>query len=129
MRHFTNILLIILGIIIMSCSSEMKQEDNFKYITEQFADLRIQRYQVPGFDDLNLQQKLLSYYLYQAALSGRDIIYDQNYKHNLCIRRTLEAIVNISHIQSAYGFQMVYIIIMVIKNFFRNFQPNILKNW
>jgi len=94
MRHFRNILYIILGIIAMSCSSEKKQApDNFKYSTEQFADLRIQRYQVPGFDELTLKQKQLAYYLYQAALSGRDMIYDQNYKHNLYIRRTLEAII------------------------------------
>ncbi|MFA7227840.1 MAG: dihydrofolate reductase [Melioribacteraceae bacterium] len=94
MRQLRNILYITLGIITMSCSSEKKIEpDNFKYFTESFADLRIQRYQVPGFDELSLQQKQLAYYLYQAALSGRDIIYDQNYKHNLYIRRTLEAVV------------------------------------
>lgn len=94
MRYIKNILFITLGIIAMSCSSEKKKEpDNFKYFSEQFADLRIQRYQVPGFDELTLQQKQLAYYLYQAALSGRDMIYDQNYKHNLYIRRTLEAIV------------------------------------
>ncbi|MFA1770335.1 dipeptidyl peptidase 3 [Rufibacter glacialis] len=66
---------------------------DFKYVTEQFADLRILRYQVPGFDNLTAKQKELLYYLYEAALSGRDIIYDQNYKHNLRIRRTLDAIV------------------------------------
>ncbi len=94
MRHIRNILYIILGIITMSCSTEKKQEpDNFKYSTEQFADLRIQRYQVPGFDELTPKQKQLAYYLYQAALSGRDMIYDQNYKHNLYIRRTLEGII------------------------------------
>ncbi|MEW6508320.1 MAG: dihydrofolate reductase [Bacteroidota bacterium] len=80
------------GLIIMNCSTEQKQDD-FKYVTEQFADLRIQRYKVPGFEDLTLRQKTLLYYLYQAALSGRDIIWDQNYKHNLYIRRTLEGIV------------------------------------
>jgi len=72
--------------------SEM-ENDNFKYQTEQFADLAILRYQVPGFDELSLKQKELAYYLYQAALSGRDIFYDQNYKHNLLIRKTLEGIV------------------------------------
>ena len=76
----------------MSCSSEQKQ-DNFKYVTEQFADLRIQRYKVNGFDDLTLKQKKLVYYLYKAALSGRDIFYDQNYKNNLYVRRTLEGII------------------------------------
>ena len=67
--------------------------DNFKYQAEQFADIAILRYQVPGFSELSLKQKKLAYYLYQAALSGRDIFYDQNYKYNLLIRRTLEAIV------------------------------------
>ncbi len=67
---------------------------NFKYKTEQFADIKILRYKVPGFENLLLKQKKLLYYLYQAALSGRDILWDQNYKHNLCIRRTLENIVN-----------------------------------
>jgi dipeptidyl-peptidase-3 len=65
----------------------------FKWQIDQFADLRILRYQVPGFDDLPLTQKELIYYLGQAALCGRDIITDQNYKHNLTIRRTLDAIV------------------------------------
>lgn len=59
-----------------------------------FADLEILRYDVSGFDALSLQQKKLAYYLYQAALSGRDIIYDQRGKDNLTIRKTLEAIFN-----------------------------------
>ncbi|MFQ5630542.1 MAG: dihydrofolate reductase, partial [bacterium] len=70
------------------------KDANFKVIADQFADLRVLRYQAPGFDELSLQQKKLVYYLYQAALSGRDIIYDQNYKHNLLVRRTIEAIVH-----------------------------------
>ncbi len=65
----------------------------FKWQVDQFADLRILRYQVPGFDNLPLAQKELIYYLGQAALCGRDIITDQNYKHNLMIRKTLDAIV------------------------------------
>ncbi len=68
--------------------------DNFEYLTEQFADLKILRYQVPGFEDLSLKQKEMLYYLYEAALSGRDIMYDQNYKYNLAVRRTLENIIN-----------------------------------
>ena len=70
-----------------------KKDDQFKYSAEKFADLEILRYKVPGFNELSLKDKQLVYYLYQAALSGRDIFYDQNYKHNLEIRRTLEAIV------------------------------------
>lgn len=66
---------------------------NFKVQTEQFADIKILRYQVPGFEELSLQHKTLLYYLYEAALSGRDMIYDQNYKHNLLIRNLLENIV------------------------------------
>lgn len=64
----------------------------FKVLTEQFADIRILRYHVPGFDHLPLQSRELLYYLHEAALWGRDIIYDQNYKHNLLIRHTLERI-------------------------------------
>lgn len=68
--------------------------DEFLYKTEQFADLKIIRYQIPGFEELDLNQKKMLYFLYEAAISGRDIIYDQNYKHNLVVRRTLEAVWN-----------------------------------
>ncbi|MBD3637278.1 MAG: dihydrofolate reductase [Crocinitomicaceae bacterium] len=57
-----------------------------------FADLQILQYEIPGFDKLSLQQKKLVYYLYEAGLSGRDIIWDQNYRHNLAIRNALENI-------------------------------------
>lgn len=66
--------------------------DNFKYTVEQFADLQILRYRVPGFEDLSLKQKELVYYLTEAALQGRDILFDQNGKYNLTIRRMLEAV-------------------------------------
>ncbi|MBC8071662.1 MAG: dihydrofolate reductase [Deltaproteobacteria bacterium] len=65
----------------------------FEVQTEQFADIRVLRYQVPGFSELPVQQKKLVYYLAQAALSGRDIVWDQHYRHNLLVRRTLEALV------------------------------------
>jgi dipeptidyl-peptidase-3 len=64
----------------------------FRWITEQFADAKILRYKVPGFEKLPLKQKELIYYLSQATLAGRDITYDQNCKYNLLIRKTLEAI-------------------------------------
>ncbi|MBN2486348.1 MAG: dihydrofolate reductase [Bacteroidales bacterium] len=64
----------------------------FNFVVEQFADLRILRYQVPGFEDLSLNQKKLIYYLSQAALCGRDILYDQNGEFNLLVRRALENI-------------------------------------
>ncbi|MBN1158224.1 MAG: dihydrofolate reductase [Bacteroidales bacterium] len=73
-------------------SSEASSSEDFDFFVEQFADLKIMRYKVPGFEDLSLNQKRLVYYLSQAALCGRDIIYDQNGKYNLAIRRTLETI-------------------------------------
>ena len=72
--------------------SKTESGTDFKFLVEQFADLKIMRYQVPGFESLNLEQKKLVYYLSQAALCGRDIIFDQNGKYNLAIRRTLENI-------------------------------------
>ncbi len=69
-----------------------KQESKFDYTVDQFYDLEILRYQVPGFEELSVQEKVLLYYLSEAALQGRDILADQNCKYNLCIRRTLEAI-------------------------------------
>ena len=69
-----------------------KPENEFKFLVEQFADLKIMRYQVPGFENLTLKQKELVYYLSQAAICGRDILFDQNGKYNLAIRRTLENI-------------------------------------
>ena len=59
---------------------------------DRFADLQVLQYKVPGFDKLTDQQKELVYYLSEAALSGRDILYAQNYEHNIQIRRTLEQI-------------------------------------
>jgi dipeptidyl-peptidase-3 len=66
--------------------------DSFKWQTDQFGDARILRYKVPGWEQLTLQQKKLAYYLTMAGLSGRDIMWDQNYKYNLVIRRALEKI-------------------------------------
>jgi dipeptidyl-peptidase-3 len=65
----------------------------FDVHVDRFGDIEVLRYQVPGFDELPLQQKKLAYYLSQAALAGRDILYDQNYRHNLRIRKLLAAIV------------------------------------
>jgi len=73
-------------------ASEAKTDEDFQTLTEQFADLKILRYQIPAWEELSLQQKKLTYYLVQAGLAGRDMMYDQNYRHNLKIRRTLENI-------------------------------------
>ena len=67
-------------------------DDNFSYSVDKFADLQILRYKVQGFDSLTLKQKELIYYLSEAALHGRDILFDQNGKYNLKIRRMLEAV-------------------------------------
>jgi len=80
-----------------SCKNDHKTKagensSNFEVECDRFADLQVLRYEIPGFNELTSQQKELAYYLYEAANSGRDIIYDQNNKHNLTIRRTLETI-------------------------------------
>lgn len=70
----------------------MSMSENFNYIVEQFADLQLLRYRVAGFENLSLWQKELIYYLSEAALEGRDILFDQNGKYNLQIRKLLEAV-------------------------------------
>lgn len=67
-------------------------QGDFNYVVDQFADLQILRYQVPGFESLSLKQKQLLYHLSEAALMGRDILFDQNCRYNLLVRHTLEAI-------------------------------------
>ncbi len=74
-------------------NTEAPKTDDFVWQTETFADKKMIRYQVPGFDKLSLNQKKLVYYLVQAGLAGRDIIYDQNYRYNLPIRQALDRIV------------------------------------
>ena len=73
---------------------DAKPTEEFKYEADRFADVQMLRYEVTGFKDLTVKQKELAYYLYEAALSGRDIIWDQKYKNNLIVRRTIEAIWN-----------------------------------
>jgi dipeptidyl-peptidase-3 len=102
--------LVTMSLIFSACnqspSKEVKPEE-FKFLLEQFADLKIMRYQVPGFDSLTIQQKYLVYYLSQAATAGRDILFDQNYKYNLAVRRTLENIVeNYKGDRNSEDFQM-----------------------
>lgn len=68
------------------------QAASFNVEAESFADLQLLRFQIPGFNELSLKQKTLAYYLYEAALCGRDIIFDQKSKHGLTMRKTIEAI-------------------------------------
>ncbi|MBQ4380214.1 MAG: dihydrofolate reductase, partial [Bacteroidaceae bacterium] len=67
-------------------------ENDFKYADERFADLQMLRYKVPGFENLSLKQKTFIYYLQEAALWGRDILWDQNCRYNLRVRRVLEEV-------------------------------------
>jgi dipeptidyl-peptidase-3 len=90
------------GFLFCSCAEEKKDTpqpetaqmstDDFDYQVDQFADLKILRYQIPGWEDLSLKEQQLVYYLTQAGLAGRDIMWDQNYRHNLKIRNALEKI-------------------------------------
>jgi dipeptidyl-peptidase-3 len=93
-------LLLIPFLLLMSTACNTRQEPvaaadstaAFDYMADRFADIQVLRYPVHGFDSLSLRQKTLAYYLYQAGLCGRDIFFDQKNKHNLRIRKTLEAI-------------------------------------
>lgn len=71
-----------------------KDSEDFRYTIDRFADVKVMRYQIPDWDSLSLQQKELMFYMSQAALCGRDILFDQNFKYNLLIRHTLEAVEN-----------------------------------
>ena len=86
-----------MAVILISCGSEKQQEESknkteFNHFVEQFADIKVLRYKIPGFEELTLKEKKLVYYLTQAGLAGRDIMWDQNYRHNLKIRMALESI-------------------------------------
>lgn len=100
MKSYTTIIVLIVLSINISCKQEVKKTESvatdttFNYIADKFADIQVLRYKVPGFNELTLQQKELAYYLSEAGLSGRDIFYDQKYKHGLLVRKTLESILN-----------------------------------
>ncbi|NNE32746.1 MAG: dihydrofolate reductase [Winogradskyella sp.] len=87
-----------LALIIVACKEDAKTEtvkktsDEFSYNVEQFADIKILRYKIPGWENLSLKEQKLVYYLVEAGLAGRDIMWDQNYRHNLKIRAALENI-------------------------------------
>lgn len=76
-----------------TATTAAESDEGFEYLAETFADKKMIRYRVPGFDKLSLDQKKLVYYLVEAGLSGRDIMYDQNYRHNLAIRDAIDKIV------------------------------------
>jgi dipeptidyl-peptidase-3 len=90
--------LVLSSVVFFSCMDQKKSENTankantFNYNVEQFADIKVLRYQIPGWENLTLKEQKLVYYLTKAGLSGRDIIWDQNYRHNLTIRKALENI-------------------------------------
>ena len=92
----TSVYHVIIGFVIAvffySCGGSTNQTKKFDYMVDKFADIQVLRYEVNGFEELSLQQKELVYYLSQAAIEGRDILFDQNCQYNLSIRRTLEAV-------------------------------------
>ncbi len=81
------------GLIDTQDSEMAKASNDFEWVVEDFADLRVLRYQIPGWQMLSFEQQQLVYFLTQAGYEGRDIIWDQNYRHNLAIRKALETIV------------------------------------
>ncbi len=83
---------LIAAAVVAMTSSAMAQNNDFNYVVDRFADIQVLRYQVPGFDELSLNQKKMVYFLHEAALQGRDILTDQNCKYNLQVRQVLEQI-------------------------------------
>lgn len=85
-----------ISLLMFSCSGKKAKltdkTDEFEYFVDQFEDMRVLRYRLPGFESLSPRQKELIYYLSEAALCGRDILWDQNFKYNLLIRKTIEAV-------------------------------------
>src|SRR5690554_5424649 len=102
MKKTLFIALAMCGLTFYSCKDNTQEKDavqveetdsaEFDYMVEQFADIKVLRYQIPGWDNLTLKEQKLVYYLTQAGLEGRDIMWDQNYRHNLTIRKALENI-------------------------------------
>ena len=81
------------GLFALSCNNTGQKETGpFKYLADEFADIKVIRFKVPGWDSLSLQQKEYIYHLSEAAKSGRDILWDQNFKYNLKVRKILESI-------------------------------------
>jgi dipeptidyl-peptidase III len=96
-RYYQFIFLFMIVLNTSACKNmkkpEIKVTDDFKYFVDQFEDMRVLKYKLPEFDLLSLQQKKLVYYLSEAALCGRDILWEQNFKYNLKVRKTFEAII------------------------------------
>jgi len=98
MRIKSLLIVIFISALLFNCNTDTgdyyvpTSGSDFEYKVDEFADLKVIRYQIPGWDELTLKEKKLVYYLTEAGLAGRDIMYDQNYRHNLEIRSALENI-------------------------------------
>lgn len=92
MKSKTILGLVFTACLLFSCADDTKEVEEFSYNVEQFADIKILRYKIPGWENLTLKEQKLVYYLTEAGLAGRDIMWDQNYRYNLAIRKALENI-------------------------------------
>ena len=97
--QFTTLALAVASLTACNKNHQMKNESstidslkNIQFESEQFADIQVLHYEIPGWEKLTLKEKKLVYYLAQAGYAGRDIFWDQNYRHNLKIRGALENI-------------------------------------
>lgn len=94
-KSFTLILVLMITTVFTNCTQVAEEKtEEFKYQIDRFDEIQILRYQIPGFENMDLRQKELLYYLSEAAKCGRDIAFDQNFKYNLLVKRTLDAIVS-----------------------------------
>ena len=92
MNRFCKMMMTLGAAALVGACSEKKAEEPFRYTVDSFADLKVMRYQVPGWDSLSLKQKEYAYHLAEAAKYGRDILWDQNCKDNLRVRHAVENI-------------------------------------
>jgi len=93
----------VLALTACTTANESVQEEQ-PWIVDRFDDIKVIRYEVPGFNELPLEDKVLIYYLAEAAKCGRDILFDQNFKYNLAVRRTLEQIYTASEVREGAQF-------------------------
>lgn len=92
MKHLFKMMMITGIAALAGCKAQNGAEDDFKYTIDSFADIKVMRYKIPGWENLNLKQKEYAYHLAEAAKYGRDILWDQNCKDNLRVRHAVEAI-------------------------------------
>jgi len=152
MKHKFGILLLSLATIFTSCNNQEKDEKSTEKQTktteksssqvDQFADIKILRYEIPGWENLDLKKQELVYYITQAGLAGRDIIWAQNYKHNLKIRKALENVYTnyegdkdtedwkpLKPILNGFGFPMAFTITILMPKSNQTLIRNIWKTY